>query len=152
MPSTELKHTFQITAPPEEVFAHLAEPSHYVGLSPLLVAVRDVRRSGGTVHYTAVERFRFLGVLRHDNIIDVTLVAAPDGLPQSAEISGEVRSPGRVRMSYRFAIDRDEAGSVVTDTLHLRTPPGLLRFAASQAGAVQQARARVLTARLERPA
>jgi carbon monoxide dehydrogenase subunit G len=152
VPSTELKHTFQIASPPEEVFAHLAEPSHYVGLSPLLVAVRDVHRSGGTVHYTAVERFPFLGVLRHDNLIDVTLVAVPDGLPYSAEISGEVRSPGRVRMSYRFAIDRYDAGSVVTDTLHLRTPPGLLRFAASQARAVQQARARVLTARLARPA
>ena len=152
MPSTELKHTFRVAAPPEEVFAHLAEPSHYIGLSPLLVAVRDVRRSGGTVRYTAVERFRFLGVLRHDNLIDVTLVAAGGGLPQTAEISGEVRSPGRVRMSYRFGIARDEAGSVVTDTLHLRTPPGLLRFAASQAGAVQQARARVLTARLALPA
>ena len=151
MPSTELEHTFQIAAPPEEVFAHLAEPLHYVGLSPLLVAVRDVRRSGSTVHYKAVERFRFLGFLRYDNIIDVTLIAVPDGLPHSAEISGEVRSPGRVRMGYRFAIDRHEAGSVVTDTLHLRTPPGLLRFAASQARAVQQARARTLTARLARP-
>jgi carbon monoxide dehydrogenase subunit G len=149
--STELKHTFQIAAPLEEVFAHLAEPSNYVGLSPLVVAVRSVRRSGGTVHYTAVERFQFLGVLRHDNLIDVTLVAVPDGLPHSAEISGEVRSPGRVRMSYRFAIDRHKAGSIVTDTLHLRTPLGLLRFAASQAGAVQRARARVLTARLARP-
>ncbi|MGX1092347.1 hypothetical protein RKD47_003028 [Streptomyces albogriseolus] len=152
VPSTELKHTFQIAAPPEEVFAHLAEPLHYVGLSPLVVAVRDVRRNGGTVNYTAVERFRFLGVLRHDNIIDVTLVAVPDGLPHSAEIFGEVSSPGRVRMSYRFAIDRHEAGSVVTDTLHLRTPPGLLRFAATQAGAVQRARACVLTDRLARPA
>lgn len=149
--STELKHTFQIAAPPEEVFAHLAEPLHYVGLSPLVVAVRDVRRNGGTVNYTAVERFRFLGVLRHDNITDVTLAAVPDGLPHSAEIFGEVRSPGRVRMSYRFVIDRHEAGSVVTDTLHLRTPLGLLRFAASQARAVQRARACVLTDRLTWP-
>ncbi|MER6978995.1 SRPBCC family protein [Streptomyces carpinensis] len=152
MPSPELTHTFEIAASPEEVFAHLAEPSHYIGLSPLLVAVHDVRRSGGTVNYTAVERFRYLGVLRHDNIIDVTLVAVPDGLPHSAEISGEVRSPARVRMSYRFSIARHDVGSVVTDTLHLRTPPGLLRFAASQARAVQQARARVLTARLTRSA
>jgi hypothetical protein len=151
VPSTELKHMFHIAAPPEEVFAHLAEPSHYIGLSPLVVAVRDVRRAGRTVHYTAVERFRFLGVLRHDNLIDVTLVTVPDGLPRSAEISGEVRSPGGVRMSYRFAVDGDEAGSVVTDTLLLRTPPGLLSFAASQAGKVQRARARVLTARLVRP-
>lgn len=152
MPSVELKHMFQIAAPPQEVFTHLAEPTHYIGLSPLLVDVRDVRRGGGTVHYTAVERFRLLGVLRHDNIIDVTLVPVPDGLPRCAEIFGEVRSPGRVRMSYRFVIDRHEAGSVVTDTLHLRTPPGLLRFAASKAGAVQQARARVLAARLGRSA
>jgi hypothetical protein len=148
VPSTELKHTFRVAAAPAEVFAHLAEPSHYVGLSPLVVAVRDVRRSDGTVHYRAVERFRFLGVLRHDNIIDVTLDAVSDGLPHYAEISGEVRSPGGVRMNYRFAMDRHGSGSVVTDTLHLWTPPGLLRFAASRAGAVQQARARVLTVRL----
>ncbi|MFF0210005.1 SRPBCC family protein [Streptomyces althioticus] len=152
MPSTELKHSFEIAAPPEEVFAHLAEPSHYVGLSPLVVAVRDVRRDGGTVTYTAVERFRFLGVLRHDNLIDATLVAVPDGLPDSAEVFGEVRSPARVCMRYRFVIDRHGTGSAVTDTLRLRTPLGLLRFAASQARAVQQARARVLTDRLTRPA
>ncbi|MFF3250780.1 SRPBCC family protein [Actinacidiphila glaucinigra] len=151
MPSTELEHTFRVAAPPDEVFAHLAEPTHYIGLSPLLVDVRDVHRSGGSVRYTAVERFRFLGLLRHDNVIDVTLVAVPDRLPHSAEISGEVRSPARVRMGYRFAIERDGAGSLVTDTLRLRTPPGLLRFAASQAGAVQRARARVLGDRLERP-
>ncbi|MET9874945.1 SRPBCC family protein [Actinacidiphila glaucinigra] len=152
MPSTELEHTFRVAAPPEEVYAHLAEPTHYIGLSPLLVEVRDVHRSGGSVHYTAVERFRFLGLLRHDNVIGVTLVAVPDRLPHSAVISGEVRSPARVRMGYRFAIERDGAGSIVTDTLRLRTPPGLLRFAASQAGAVQRARARVLKARLDRPA
>jgi hypothetical protein len=148
VPSTELRHTYQVAAPPADVFAHLAEPSHYIGLSPLLVAVRDVRRSGDTVRYTAVERFRFLGIPWHDNVIDVTLVADADGLPHCAEVSGDVRSPGRVRMSYRFAIDRHEAGSVVTDILRLRTPPGLLRFAASQAGAVQRARARVLAGRL----
>jgi hypothetical protein len=152
VPSTELTHTFRIAAPPAEVFAHLAEPSHYVGLSPLVVAVRDVRRSGRTVHYTAVERFRFLGVLPHDNLIDVTLVAAPEGLPDSAVVSGVVRSPARVRMSYRFALARDGAGSTVTDTLRLRTPPGLLRFAAAQARAVQRSRARVLADRLARPA
>ncbi|MDX3355783.1 SRPBCC family protein [Streptomyces sp. ME01-24h] len=152
MPSAELEHIFPIAAPPRTVFAHLAEPAHYVGLSPLLVEVRDVRRGGGEVRYTAVERFRFLGPLRHDNVIDVTLVALPDRLPDSAEISGEVRSPARVRMRYRFAIDRDGAGSVVTDTLRLRTPPALLRFATAQAGAVQRARARVLRDRLERPA
>nr|WP_237500124.1 SRPBCC family protein [Streptomyces sp. SID8379] len=143
-----MQHTFRVAAPPREVFSHLADPAHYVGLSPLVVAVRDVRESGGSVRYTAVERFRFLRVLRHDNVIDVTLVPLADGLPGAAEISGEVRSPGRVRMSYRFAIAGHEDGSVVTDTLRLRTPPGLLRFAASRAGAVQRERARILADRL----
>ncbi|MFF3558654.1 SRPBCC family protein [Streptomyces sp. NPDC002574] len=152
MPSTELTHVFRIAAPPREVYDHLREPEHYIGLSPLVVAVRDVRRDGdGTVRYTAVERFRFLG-LRHDNAIDVTISADPAGLPDAAAISGEVRSPGRVRMGYRFAVAGDGTGSVVTDVLRLRTPPGLLRFAASQAAAVQRARAQVLAERLARRA
>ncbi|MEU6342715.1 SRPBCC family protein [Streptomyces sp. NPDC046977] len=152
MPSTELTHVFRIAAPPREVYAHLAEPEHYIGLSPLVVAVREVRRDeDGTVRYTAVERFRFLG-LRHDNAIDVTLNADPAGLPDAASVGGEVRSPGRVRMGYRFAIAADGSGSVVTDVLRLSTPPGLLRFAASQAGAVQATRAAVLAERLERRA
>ncbi|MGJ3560306.1 SRPBCC family protein [Streptomyces sp. INA 01156] len=148
--STELKHTFQIAAPPEEVFAHLAEPLHYVGLSPLVVAVRDVRRNGGTVNYTAVERFRFLGVLRHDNITDVTLAAVPDGLPHSAEIFGRSAArPGPHELPLRHRPPRGR------QRRH-RHPapadaPGLLRFAASQAGAVQRARACVLTDRLARP-
>lgn len=149
MPSTELIHTYRIAAPLPAVFAHLSEPTHYIGLSPLVVTVREVRRSGRTVHYTAVERFRLLGVLRHDNLIDITLVAVPDRLPEAAEVSGEVRSPGRVRMSYRFALTRDGDGTAVTDTLRLRTPLGLLRFASAQAAAVQRHRASVLAARLE---
>ncbi len=36
---------------PEEVFAHLAEPSNHVGLSPLVVEVRDVRREPGLLRF-----------------------------------------------------------------------------------------------------
>jgi hypothetical protein len=114
----------------------------------MVVAVCDIRLVDGVVHYAAVERFRFLRVLRHDNVIRVSLVLVGAGLPHSAEVSGEVRSPGGVRMSYRFAIAAEADGSLVTDTLRLHTPPGLLRFAASQARAVQASRARVLSERL----
>ena len=148
VPSTQLSHTFIVAAPPETVFTHLAEPTNYVGLSPLVVAVRDIRHVGGVLHYTAVEQFRFLRILRHDNIITVTLAAAGDDLPR-AEISGDVHSPAGVRMAYRFSIAPEERGTVVVDTLRLRAPFGLLRFAASWAGAVQLARARTLAERLE---
>jgi hypothetical protein len=145
MPSAALSHTFRVAAPPEAVIAHLTEPANYVGLSPLVVAVRDIRRAEDVTHFVAVERFRFLRVLRHDSLIKVSLVAAADG------ISGDVHSPGGVRLTYRFAITPDDGHpktSVVIDTLRLHTPPGLLRFAASQARAVQLARARILGERL----
>jgi ligand-binding SRPBCC domain-containing protein len=146
--SIQLSHTFVVAAPPETVFKYLAEPTNYVGLSPLVVAVRDIRRVDGVLRYTAVERFRFLRILRYDNIIAVTLVAAGNHLPR-AEISGGVHSPAGVRMAYRFSIAPEERGTVVVDTLWLRAPLGLLRFAASRAGAVQLARARILAERLK---
>jgi Polyketide cyclase / dehydrase and lipid transport len=147
MIGSQLDHTFTIAASPGTVFAHLADPANYVGLSPLVVAVRDIRRAGDTVHYHAVERFRILGKLSYDNVIAVTLVAKRDGLPH-AEITGDVHSPGGVRMAYRFSIAPDGHGAAVTDTLWLRAPFGLRRFARSRARAVQLARARILTQRL----
>ncbi|MER5637894.1 SRPBCC family protein [Kitasatospora sp. NPDC002227] len=150
MRSTELSHRYEIGAAPATVLAHLAEPANYIGLSPLLVDVRDVRREDGVTHYVAVERFRFLGVVRHDNVIQVTLRTEDDRLPGEATVSGEVVSPGGVRMDYRFEVAaRPDGGCLVTDTLHLRAPFGLLRYAAGKAGAVQAERARVLARRLD---
>ncbi|QRP44861.1 SRPBCC family protein [Amycolatopsis sp. FDAARGOS 1241] len=143
MPGTELTTVFTVAAPPADVAAHLAEPENYVGLSPLVVQVRDIVREAGLTRYTAVERFRFLGFLRHDNPIAVTIRTTG-----SSAVHGEVVSPGGVRMGYRFDLEPDGAGTRVTDTLRLHTPPGLLRFAASRARAVQLARAGVLADRL----
>ncbi|RPE33817.1 SRPBCC family protein [Kitasatospora cineracea] len=137
MPSTELHHSYEVGAPPADVLAHLADPAHYIGLSPLLVDVREVRPGGdGTTRYVAVERFRFLGLFTHDNRIEVTLRADPSRLPAEATVSGDVVSPGGGTTSR------------LSDTLHLHAPFGLLRFAARQAAAVQQSRARALAARL----
>jgi carbon monoxide dehydrogenase subunit G len=147
MLTTRLDHAFTIAAAPDAVFAHLADPASYVGLSPLVVAVRDIRRAGDVIHYRAVERFHIVGKLSYDNVIAVTLAARRGHLPH-AEITGEVRSPGRVRMSYRFGIAPDGRGTTVTDSLWLRAPVGLRRFAASQARAVQLARAGILARRL----
>ncbi|MFD7643096.1 SRPBCC family protein [Kitasatospora sp. NPDC059795] len=152
MPSTELSRAYDIAAPPATVLAHLAEPQNYIGLSPLLVDVRDIRRENGVTHYAAVERFRFLGLLQHDNVIQVTIRTEDTHLPDTATVSGEVASPGGVRMTYRFTITaRPDGSSHIIDTLHLHTPFGLLHYAAAKAGAVQTARARVLSHRLNNP-
>jgi hypothetical protein len=147
VPAIRLDHAFTVAASPETVFAHLADPASYVGLSPLVVAVRDIHRAGDAVHYRAVERFHILGKLSYDNVIAVTLAAKPGDLPR-AEITGDVHSPGGVRMAYRFSIAPDGHGAAVTDTLWLRAPLGLRRFASSRARAVQLARAQVLAQRL----
>ncbi|MFD8598427.1 SRPBCC family protein [Kitasatospora sp. NPDC059646] len=149
MPSTELRHSYDIAASPATVLAHLAEPANYIGLSPLLVDVRDVRREDGVTHYVAVERFRFLGLLQHDNVIQVSLHTDDTRLPTEARVSGRVVSPGAVRMDYRFTITTRAPGtSLVLDHLHLHAPFGLLRYAAAKAAAVQTERARILSHRL----
>ncbi|HEY4459080.1 MAG TPA: hypothetical protein VGN81_32505 [Pseudonocardiaceae bacterium] len=136
-----LENVFTVGATPEAVRAHLAEPTNYIGLSPLIVAVDDVRTVNDTVHYVAVERFRF-GFLRHDNRIAVSLRTA------EGRVWGEVVSPGRVRLDYGYTFVPDGDQTTVTDTLRLRAPFGLRRFAASQARAVQLTRAGILATRM----
>lgn len=115
-----------------------------MGLSPLVVDVRDVSRDDGVTRYRAVERFPVFGKLSYDNVIAVTLVADGDDLT----VRGDVRSPGWVRMAYRFDIAPDGGGAAVADSLLLRAPLGLRRFAAARAREVQLARARILAERL----
>lgn len=142
MPARQLDHTFTIAASPSAVLDHLAEPANYVGLSPLIVSVRDVRTDDTTVRYVAVERFHVVGKWSHDNPIEVTIVRGDN------DVSGTVRGPGGVRLAYRIAAEPADIGARVTDTLWLRAPLGLTRFSAGQARRVQLARACVLAARL----
>ncbi|GII52244.1 hypothetical protein Pth03_06330 [Planotetraspora thailandica] len=143
MSSKVLIDEFHVDAAPEKVFEHLTTPENYIGLSPLVVAVSDVDRSEPrVVRYTAVERFRFLGVFSYDNSIKVALHT--DGL----SVHGQVKSPGNVRMAYRFDLAPDGTGTRVTDRLDMTAPWFLIGFAAGQARKVQLARAEILAARL----
>ncbi|MEV0231776.1 SRPBCC family protein [Nonomuraea sp. NPDC050786] len=142
MPETLLRNVFHVAAPPSAVLAHLSEPSSYVGLSPLVVEVRDVRREPGQSRFVSVERFRFLGFLRYDNLTEVTLRASREG------VEGEVDSPGGVRLDYRFRLAADGEGTAMEDVLTVRATFGpLLRYAARKARQVQLARAQVLAER-----
>ncbi|GAA3228259.1 SRPBCC family protein [Actinocorallia longicatena] len=138
MPEKILRTAFTVPAPPRDVYDHLMRAENYIGLSPLVVAVHDVAAGS----YVAVERFRFLGFLTHDNHIRVSLLGTP-----GEAVWGEVRSPGGVALGYRFALSAVPEGTLIEDTLTLRTPPGLLRYAARQAGAVQRSRAVILAER-----
>ncbi|MBB5781464.1 SRPBCC family protein [Nonomuraea jabiensis] len=142
MPQTVLRNAFHVPAPPSAVLAHLSEPSSYVGLSPLVVAVRDVRRAPGESRFVSVERFRFFGFVKYDNLIEVTLRATGEA------VEGEVVSPGGVRLDYRFGLAADGAGTEVEDrlTVDAAVRP-LLWYAARKAREVQLARAGILAGR-----
>ncbi|TCC00650.1 SRPBCC family protein [Micromonospora zingiberis] len=133
----------------DEVYRHLSDPHSYIGLSPLVVAVRDVRTSrdaeGRTVtDYVAVERFRFLRLLRWDNPIRVRMVATrPNG-----QLVSDVRSPGRVRLRAVVDLTAEAAGTRVHEQVTATAPALLRRFVSSQARQVAAYRAAELTRRM----
>jgi hypothetical protein len=143
MPKVTLRNTFHVGNTPEVLRAHLSQPQSYVGLSPLVIAVKDVEQGEDETRYTSVERFTFLGLVKYDNLIKVTLRNTP------RTVEGEVKSPGGVRLDYRFTLTEKDGGTEVEDILvvHAWVRP-LLGFAAKKAREVQLARAGILAARL----
>jgi carbon monoxide dehydrogenase subunit G len=140
--------TYTVGAPPAEVFAHLTDPQSYVGLSPLVVLVRDVRpvrddRGRDAVEYVAVERFRW-GPLRWDNPIRVTMTAL-DG-----RVLSSVVSPGAVRLDSTVDLVASGTGTDVTETIEVRSPGVLRRFVTGKARSVQSERRAELTRRMTR--
>lgn len=148
MPIDRFSVTYTVGAPPAEVFAHLTNPQSYVGLSPLVVVVRDVRPvrddlGRDAVEYVAVERFRW-GPLRWDNPIRVTMTAL-DG-----QVISSVVSPGAVRLDSTLDLVADGAGTEVTEMIEVRSPGPLRGFVTGKARSVQQARRTELTRRMTR--
>ena len=144
--------TFTLDASAEVVYRHLADPHSYVGLSPLVVAVRDVRqvtdsRGRAAVAYVAVERFRFARVLHWDNHIKVVMTATEPG----RELVSDVVSPGRVRLTARVALTALDRGTQVTESVDVTFPAPLRRFVTGQARAVAAYRAEELIRRMSRP-
>jgi hypothetical protein len=143
MPKVTLRNTFHVGNTPEVLRAHLSQPQSYVGLSPLVIEVKDVEQGEGETRYTSIERFTFFGLVKYDNRIKVTLRNTP------RTVEGEVKSPGGVRLDYRFTLTEKAGGTEVEDILvvHAWIRP-LLGFAAKKAREVQLARAGILAARL----
>jgi hypothetical protein len=160
VPTEEFTHTVTAAAPAARIFGHLARPESYIGLSPLVIAVRDIADAGDGVRYVAVERFR-AGPLRWDNAIAVTMT-----FPEpERRIVSEVRSPGGVRLTATVELtpvngdgdtDRDEGrdgdegrgGTRVTETVRVSYPRPLRRIVIGQATKVQRYRLAELARRM----
>ncbi|MFI5801971.1 SRPBCC family protein [Streptomyces sp. NPDC051561] len=155
MPTQEFARSVTVARPTEDVFTHLARPESYVGLSPLVVAVRDVEvaREVGrdvavardAVRYVAVERFR-LGPLRWDNPIRVTMTFPEPG----RRIVSEVRSPGRVRLTSTVTLVPDGAGTRVSEAIWVAFPRPLRALVIGQAAKAQKYRLAELARRMDR--
>ncbi len=133
--TTELRHSATVPAPPAAIFDHLSRPESYLGLSPLLVAVRDVHVTPDEVRYVTVERFR-LGPLHWDNPIRVTMTFPAPG----RTIHSDVRSPGRVHLVATVEFEPEGDGTRVTESVRVSYPRLLRRFVVGQATAVQRHR------------
>lgn len=142
MPTDRFSHSFVVDALPSRVYAHLIEPQSYVGLSPLVVTVREVRQVADAVRYVAVERFSF-GPFRWDNNIRVEMRGTPD-----ERVVSDVTSPGRVRLVATVDLRPARQGTQVTEIIELTAPMFLRGFATGQARKVQQERAAELTRRM----
>lgn len=152
MPTEEFTHTVTAAAPAARIFGHLARPESYIGLSPLVVAVRDIADAGDGVRYVAVERFR-AGPLRWDNAIAVTMT-----FPEpERRIVSEVRSPGGVRLTATVELtpvngngdgDEGRGGTRVTETVRVSYPRPLRRIVIGQATKVQRYRLAELARRM----
>jgi len=137
MPVDVFAHTFAVAAPPRVVFAHLADPQSWVGLSPLVVKVRDVEREGDVIRYAALERFRL-----YRNPIRVTMTLG------DLQVISDVVSPARIRLRAVVDLAPAGSGSNVTETITVESPTLLRRYVLRQARKVQVARAAELIRRM----
>ena len=143
------EYGYFVRAPVEQVYAHLADPASYVGLSPLVISVRDVERSvdNGLIvfRYRSIEQFHFFGVLRYDNRIRVTMTLTRP----NAQIVSDVDSPLRVKVRFVFDLRAQDGGTWMQETVTAQSPGIVQGYVVSEAKRVQQERERILKARLE---
>ena len=147
---TTFQYTYRIQALAGKIYEHLAEPTNYMGLSPLLISLTDVHwdtnlQGQRFVQYQSVELFRFLGFLTYHNPLDVVMTLTTP----SRQIVSEVQATQNVRVVFTFDLQPQGAATNVTETISVQSPLWAKRFVISQAKAVQQNRAQVLTSRME---
>lgn len=144
-------YTIQIDVPPTVIYSHFADPMNYLGLSPLIVEVRQIQHGINaaqkpTCRHEAVELFQ-LGWIQHRNVITTTTT-----FEQQDEIFiNEVISPMnvRVRFEVHLAPLNDGQATRYQEVVTADAPFMLAGFVEKQAKKMQVIRLARLKERLE---
>lgn len=107
----------EIGAPPERVYAELAEPSSQIGLQPLIVRVDECVRGEHFREFEAVERLRF--GLESRIRVRVTLVQ-PD-----RRVDFHARAPLGVQVRAAWSLEPVRSGTAVVESVEVQCPFGL---------------------------
>lgn len=139
-----------IQTTPQAAYNELSNPVNYLGLQPLLTSVDNVQHhtdeDGQTVYtYSAVEAFRFLGLIPYNNRIHARMTLTRP----NEEIQTEVDSPGGVRLYGRFVFEPQDGGVLVRDIIRIQMVWFLRWYVVSQAEAAQETLLTNLKYRLE---
>lgn len=150
MSDVQFEYSCSIDVPPARVYDYLAEPEHYRGLQPFVIAVRDLEygqnEDGHPIRrYTAVERFHFLGFVRYDNVIRVQMTLQKPG----ELLLNDVEARLNVRVHFVTTFQPREGGTDVTETVTIHVHRLLQHYVVSQAKIAQHARFTTLKALLE---
>lgn len=149
MATATFQHEYSIQAHVKKVYAHLAEPTNYIGLSPQLVSLADIEWGINLdrqrfVRYWSVEVFQFFRLIKYTNQLDVVMTLT---VP-NRQIVSEVHSGFDTRIVIEFNLQPHQNSTQVIEVISLHTPALLRSFFIRQARAVQQNRERVLRNRL----
>ena len=136
-----------IAAPLARVFEELSEPARFLGLQPLLTDVREVAAGQGARAFEAIERVALLGPIAVKNRLRVELTPRPE----QQRIGFATRAPLGIRIEGGFALAADGTATRVTESVALRCPFWLSRFALREAIHAQEALLDNLRRRLEGP-
>lgn len=150
MANAAFDYRYFVNAPVRKIYQHLVQPENYISLSPLVVAVTDVEQgtdSAGLAffRYRSVERFHFLGLIRYDNILRVTMTLTQP----NQQIVSDVDSPFSVKVRFTFDFQAGDGGTWIQETISAQMPLLVKRFVISEAKRVQLERARILKQRME---
>lgn len=149
MAAASFHYRYFINAATPKIYAHLSEPSSYIGLSPLITEVSNVQpitdAEGQSIQYEAVETFHFWGFIRYPNRIKVRLVLTK----ADAQMVHLVESAPNVRLRFTFDFRPENGGTWIDENVTATMPLPLRGYVVAQAKSVQQSRAQILTKRME---
>jgi hypothetical protein len=145
----KLEFTVHIRRPVSVVYCHLAQPTNFIGLQPLLSSISSVQeiqvdhRCG--YRYDTVETFRIGAIPVLNNRIHVqTMLTEPD-----RQIDSIVHSKPNIRLDVRYQFTSLGAETDLVEQMLISVPAWVSRYVVRTAQQVQQQTLANLKQRLE---